>query len=116
MTDVRQILNDFLNGVGGIQANDPSFVEAFMGYQDQSFKENALSTKVRELIGVGIGCYNRCQYCIVFHVYSAYKAGATREEILDAAKTAIAFGGGPSMAYSATVLLAAVNEFENEFK
>ena len=116
MQDVRKILDDFLNGVGGIAANDQSFVDAFMAYQGESFKENALSTKVRELIGVGIGCYNRCKYCIVYHVYSAYKAGATKAEILDAAKTAIAFGGGPSMAYSATYLLDAANEFENEFK
>lgn len=116
MHDVRKYLEDFTNGVAGIQAEDPAFVEAFMAYQGESVKEHALDPKTRELIGVAIGAYNRCQYCITVHVYNAYKAGATRQEIIDAATTAIGFGGGPSMAYSATVLLDAVNEFENDFK
>ena len=48
-------------------------------------------------------------------MYKAYEAGATREEIIEAAMIAVAFGGGPSMAYSVTTLMDAVNEFEHDF-
>ena len=46
----------------------------------------------------------------------AYEAGATREEILEAAMVAVAFGGGPSMAYTVTTLKDAVDEFEHDFE
>ena len=45
------------------------------------------------------------------------KVAQAFEEFLEAAMVAAgSFGGGPSMAYSATVLQDAVNEFENDFK
>lgn len=117
MTDVRQILADFQNGIAGIQESNPAVVEAFMGLQNAAFGDSAISNKTKELISVAIGAYNRCKYCIVVHVYNAFEAGATRQEILDAAMVAMGgFGAGPSMAYSSTVLLDAVNEFEKDFK
>ncbi len=117
MQDVRQILADFQNGVGGLSESNGGVVDAFMGLQDAVFGDGALSNKTKELISVAIGVYNRCQYCIVVHVYNAYQAGATKEEILEAAMVAMGgFGAGPSMAYSATVLQDAVNEFEKDFK
>ena len=95
----------------------PEVVNAFMGLQEATFSEGALSVKTKELISLAIGAYNRCQYCMVYHVYNAYKAGATREEILEAAMVAVGgFGAGPSLAYSSTVLLDAVNEFEHDFE
>ena len=116
MENVRDILNDFTSGLGEMGKEEGAVVDAFMSLQTATFQPTALDTKTKELISVGIGVYNRCKYCIVFHVYSAYQAGATRQAILDAAMTVVGgFGGGPSMAYSSTYLLAAVNEFEHDF-
>ncbi|MDD3890002.1 MAG: carboxymuconolactone decarboxylase family protein, partial [Syntrophomonadaceae bacterium] len=39
----------------------------------------------------------------------------TREEILDAAMVAVAFGGGPSMAYTVTLLKDSLDEFAPDF-
>lgn len=55
-----------------------------MSLQNAAFEASALDVKTKELISVGIAAYNRCKYCIVVHVYNAYQAGATRQEILDA--------------------------------
>lgn len=116
MQDVRRILEDFNNGVASLSESNPEVISSFDGLQDATYGEGAISVKTKELISLAIGAYNRCQYCIVVHVYNAYKAGATREEILDAAMVAIGgFGGGPSLAYTSTVLLDAVNEFEHDF-
>ena len=105
MTDVRQILAEFQNGLGELQKEVPGVVEAFIGIQDATFGDSAISNKTKELISVAA------------HVYNAYEAGATRQEILEAAMVAMGgFGSGPSMAYSATLLLDAVNEFEKDFK
>ena len=112
MKDVRTMLNDFVGGLGKLGETNEAHVQAFMNLLGT---EGALSVKTKELISVAIGAYNRCEYCIVYHVYKAYEAGATREEIIEAAMIAVAFGGGPSMAYSVTTLMDAVNEFEHDF-
>ncbi|EKN41076.1 4-carboxymuconolactone decarboxylase, partial [Clostridium botulinum CFSAN001627] len=51
-------------------------------------------------------------YCISAHVKNALAAGLTREQIIEAGTVAMAFGGGPAMAYSSTVLIDALNELE----
>ena len=65
MQDVRQILADFQNGVAGVAESSGAVVDAFMGLQNAAFADGALSVKMKELISVAIGVYNRCQYCIV---------------------------------------------------
>ena len=110
----RDIYNDFVDGVGILSQSNPDFMAKFIDI-DSSCGGEVLSPKTKELIGVAIGLYNRCQYCICVHTRGAYQAGATREEILAAAEVAIAFGGGPSVAYSAGLLTAALDEFEHDF-
>lgn len=113
--DVRQMLNDFVGGLEGLASTNPEHVEAFMGLLGATYEPKALDMKSKELISVAIGCYNRCEYCIVYHCFKAFEAGATKEEILEAAMVSVAFGGGPSMAYSVTLLKACIEEFENDF-
>ena len=116
MKDVRTMLNDFVGGLGTLSETNEAHVQAFMNLLGTNYAEGAIPVKTKELISVAIGAYNRCEYCIVYHVYKAYEAGATREEILEAAMVAVAFGGGPSMAYTVTTLKDAVDEFEHDFE
>lgn len=113
--NVREMLNNFVNGLGGLTETNPAQVEAFMGLLGAAYEPKAVDLKTKELISVGIGCYNRCEYCIVYHSYKAFEAGATKEEILEAAMVAVAFGGGPTMAYSVTLLKDCIDEFEGDF-
>ncbi len=113
--NVRQMLNDFVGGLEGLAATNPEHVEAFMGLLGASYEPGTLDLKMKELISVAIGCYNRCEYCIVYHSYKALESGATREEILEAAMVSVAFGGGPSMAYSVTLLKECLDEFVGDF-
>jgi len=114
--DVRQILKDFMGGLETVGKTNGQHVGAFMNLLDTTYNPGALETRAKELISVGIAAYARCEYCIVFHVYKAYEAGATAEEIMEAAMVAVTFGGGPSLAYSVTVLKDAVEEFKTDFK
>lgn len=111
----REILNDFLGGLQEVGQTNPEPVNAFMGLLGAAYKPGAVDTKTKELISVAIGAYNRCEYCIVFHVYKALEAGATPEEIMEAAMVAVAFGGGPSIAYSVTLLKESIAEFRKDF-
>lgn len=114
--NVREILNDFVGGLGTLGETNGAMVEAFMNLLGAAYEPKTLDLKTKELISVAIGCYNRCEYCIVYHSYKAFEAGATKEEILEAAMVSVAFGGGPSMAYSVTLLKECIAEFENDFK
>ena len=112
----REMLNDFTNGLQEVKKNNGEMVDAFMALLGTDYKAGAVDVKTKELISIAIAAYNHCEYCIVFHVYNAFKSGATKEEIMEAAMVAVAFGGGPSMAYTVTLLHDSVKEFEADFK
>ncbi|WBW96418.1 carboxymuconolactone decarboxylase family protein [Oceanirhabdus sp. W0125-5] len=114
--NVREMLNSFVGGLEGLSATNPEQVGAFMGLLGAAYEPKAVDLKTKELISIGIACYNRCEYCIVYHSYKAFEAGATKEEILEAAMISVAFGGGPAMAYSVTLLKECIEEFEGDFK
>lgn len=116
MADVRKMLQDFTDGLGAVSKDIPNVTRGFMGMMHGTYKDGALSVREKELISVAIGAYNRCEYCIVYHVYKALEAGCTRAEIMEAAGVAIAFGGGPSMAYTATLLKESLDTFEPDFQ
>lgn len=114
----REMLNEFVSGLenfGECEATKGA-TEGFMNLLGTVYEDGALDTKTKELISIGIAVYNRCLYCIVFHTYKALEAGAKRDEILQAAMVSVAFGGGPSMAYSVTMLKKSLDEFEKDFE
>lgn len=114
--DVRALLAEFTGGLESLAQTNGANVEAFMNLLGTSYEPKALDLKTKELMSIAIGLYNRCEYCIVFHTYKAFEAGATREEILESAMVSVAFGGGPSIAYAVTLLKDCLDEFENDFK
>ena len=58
-------------------------------------------------MAIAIAVATRCEGCIVFHVRSAIKHGATREELADTIGVAIEMGGGgPAAVYGADALAA----------
>lgn len=114
----REMLNDFVNGLGEFGEMDPTkkTVEGFMNLLGNTYEDDVLDTKTKELISIGIAVFSRCLYCIVYHTYKALEAGAKRDEILQASMVSVAFGGGPSMAYAVTLLKKSIDEFEKDFK
>lgn len=113
--NVREMLNGFVGGLEGLAQTNGEHVNAFMGMLGASYEPKLLDLKTKELMSVAIGVYNRCEYCIVYHSYKALEAGASRGEIMEAAMLAVAFGGGPTMAYSVTLLKECMDEFEADF-
>lgn len=112
----RQLFEEFTEGLQEVAKSNGEEVRIFMGMLGSYYKPGAIDVKTKELISVAIGIYNRCEYCIVYHVYKAMEAGANREEIMEAAMVAVSFGGGPSMAFTAGLLKDAIQEFEPDFK
>ena len=112
----RKQLDSFYGGMKKINNLIPEQFHGFDTLLKTSMQETSIDLKTKELIGVAVSCYIRCEYCIVFHVHAALKAGAKPEEILDAAMTSVLFGGGPTISYISTVLLESIEEFKYDFK
>lgn len=63
-------------------------------------KRNALSTKVKELIIVGINAATNYEEGLSVHIRAALEAGASEEEIFEAIETASLPAGIHTMTYS----------------
>ncbi len=64
----------------------------------------ALPPKIRELIAIGVACTTQCPYCIEVHAKAAKRAGATREEVVEAAFVAAALRAGGAATHGAMAL------------
>lgn len=84
----------------------PQALKAFRELGAATYADGALARKTKELIALAISVSARCDGCIAFHSHSALKAGATREEVVEAIGVALQMGGGPSMVYGAEALRA----------
>lgn len=82
----------------------PDAVKGFGGLFQAVMKAGALSVREKELIALGIGMTVRCDPCINLHVQKCLEAGATPEQILEAAGVAVMMQGGPTFTYLPTVV------------
>lgn len=89
----------------------PKRMEAFDNYWKVSEEKSALDTKTKQLINVALSVAAQCEWCIAYHVRSAFNKGATHQEILDAASMAVLMHGSPALTYMIP-LKEAINQFE----
>ena len=84
-----------------VRAGIPDVMKGFSATAQAALRANALDTKTKELLSLGIAVATRCDPCIAFHAEAAVKQGASREEILETVGIAIYMGAGPSVMYAA---------------
>ncbi len=76
----------------------------FNNLASEIMKESALSSKDKSLIALACAVAVNCQYCIKAHKENAIKAGASKEEILEAAAVAGQVRLGSSFTYASFIL------------
>jgi AhpD family alkylhydroperoxidase len=84
----------------------PDLARGFGTFYQGVMKEGALSVREKELIALAIGLAHRCTPCINLHVQGCVKAGATREQVFEAAGVAVMMQGGPAFTHVPEVLAA----------
>lgn len=70
-------------------------------------KDGTISKKNKSLVALGIAICVRCEGCMLSHVESALKQGASLEEIAETVEVAILMGGGPSTVFGRRAIKAA---------
>jgi AhpD family alkylhydroperoxidase len=67
-------------------------------------EDGAIPKKYRELIAIAVACTTQCPYCIEAHAKGAKAAGATKEEVTEAALLAAALRAGGAATHGTLAL------------
>jgi len=100
------------DGIQQLASSHGDMVRGMMHLSQKAGQEGAVSATTKKLIFIALAVQQKCSYCIVHHVHEALQAGLSREEILEATQVAVAMGGGPSLAYTATEVQRALDSFQ----
>jgi AhpD family alkylhydroperoxidase len=101
---VKEFLHQWKADNAKMQKLIPDAIKGFGGLFQAIMKDGALSLKQKELIALAVGLAVRCESCIILHVQKCLDAGASKEEILEAASVVIMMQGGPSYTYVPKVI------------
>lgn len=82
----------------------PADYEAWLGLNSITARDGAIPKKYRELMAIAIACTTQCPYCIEAHSKAAKAAGASREEVVEAALVAAALRAGGAATHGAMAL------------
>ena len=83
----------------------PEDFTAWLNLNNIVGRENgAIPKQYRELIALAVACTTQCPYCIEAHSKAAKVAGATREEVVEAAFVAAALRAGGAATHGAMAL------------
>jgi AhpD family alkylhydroperoxidase len=74
-------------------------LDAIVGKDD-----GAIPRKYRELIALAVACTTQCPYCLDVHTRNAKRAGATRQEVAEAAFLAAALRAGAAVTHGTLAL------------
>ena len=116
---VSRIIRQRIKNQKRLSDEAPLLFEGFDSLMKAYYSESALSTKYKELIAIALSISRCCVPCLAIHTKNAIDAGATRDEVIDAAKIGVEFGGGPSFVVvrnnqRASVLSSIPNLFRHE--
>jgi AhpD family alkylhydroperoxidase len=94
--------SDDLKLLGQFKQLAPKEFSAFVEFDKTVGRDDgAIPRKYRELIAIAVACTTQCPYCLDVHTRNAKRAGATREEVTEAAMLAAALRAGAAVTHGA---------------
>lgn len=68
-------------------------IKRFLALDSAAYRDDALDSKTKELLGLVASTVLRCQECITYHAENCLEHGWNKSEILDALNVAMVVGG-----------------------
>ncbi len=68
-------------------------IKRFFNLDNNTYKDGALPTQTKELLGLVASTVLRCNDCIDYHLEQCAKSGSSKDEIVDALNVALIVGG-----------------------
>ncbi len=94
-----------LKAIGQLEKLAPAEFKGFVALDAIVGREGgAIPRKYRELMALAVACTTQCPYCLDVHTRNAKKAGATREEVAEAAFIAASLRAGAAVTHGLLTL------------
>ena len=90
---IEKILRDRRLAHEALLASGSRTYRGFLDMEAAAYGEGSLDRRTKELIALGISIVGNCESCMEWHLHQARKAGATREQVLEAVDVALEMGG-----------------------
>jgi AhpD family alkylhydroperoxidase len=85
--EYRKKMNEKILGAGHLG------ISRFFNLDTRAYDEGALSSKVKELLGLVASLVLRCDDCITYHIGQCVECGVTDPEFYDAFNVGLVVGG-----------------------
>jgi AhpD family alkylhydroperoxidase len=95
----RHVLDALRSDVRSLRKAIPDVWASYADLHRHALADGALSSKVKELIALGIAVTRECDGCIAAHARGARRAGASSQEVAEALGVALLMNGGPATVY-----------------
>ncbi|MBN2180707.1 MAG: carboxymuconolactone decarboxylase family protein [Sedimentisphaerales bacterium] len=102
--EIKEFFEKFAKDAVKMKEQTPNMINGFGGLFSKVMAEGSITTLEKEFIAVGIAVAANCSHCIRLHVKKCFEAGATRQQILEAASVAVMMGGGPAYTHIPVVI------------
>lgn len=102
--DWQDLLKNAMKAIGNLAEGNPKIMDGIKKLDEAGAAHGALDAKTRELIALAVASTTRCDTCIAVHAKAAAKAGASRQELLEALGVAIGLNAGAALVYSSHAL------------
>ena len=76
-----------------ILADNNKIIKRIFNLDTNAYQAGALDVKTKELLGLVASAVLRCDDCIRYHLENSYKAGLSKEEVVEALSIATLVGG-----------------------
>jgi AhpD family alkylhydroperoxidase len=83
-----------------LDENAPQAMKSFWAFDQAVFAEGALTGQQKQIIAVAVALTTQCPYCIELHNKAARDAGATDEQLAEAALVAAAIRAGGAVTHA----------------
>ena len=91
--DLHQFHEDRQRRMDTLLESEHLGIKRFLALDSAAYREGALDTRTKELLGLVASTVLRCQECITYHAENCIEQGLERAELLDALNVAMVVGG-----------------------
>jgi AhpD family alkylhydroperoxidase len=102
--EVKEFFEKFQHDAAKMKQEVPDAINGFSGLFAKVMTNGAISLLEKEFVVLGIAVAIQCAPCIRLHVKKCLDAGATKEQVLEAASVAVMMGGGPAYTHIPVVM------------
>ena len=99
MESQLQYLKEVADTVDEFKQEMPSAFAAQTAFTDAVYADGALDTRTKRLMAMAIAVQKGCPGCITYQTRMAVEAGATKQEVIEAAAVATSIGGTSANAW-----------------